>query len=328
MLKNKNEKPVCVFILGNGFSQGFCFPSFRHLWDDCLRVSSKTENIRKYFEDCLGNYPFSYFIENNITDIELLLSVWSAYISNYEKVTNCNTETSGRGHYEAYIENLCGHLLEYGDKANFSCFKEWLADKMQSFEFRFITLNYDLLLEKIISENSKSIVYLGDSTSEDSVIIRKLHGSVNWLKADTDALQREGDGWKPPILWKSEKDRIYIYKINDDYSNVPYIAFNSPPVLIPPILNKDYEGIFQNLLKYAADDLQKAKFVIIVGYSFPKSDVLIREFLKSNLSSKCSKIVYINPCNKHCEEAKALFNNSEIIKDDWNIELFNKILKV
>lgn len=326
------NKPVCVFILGNGFSQGFGFPSFRQLWDDCLRVSPKTECLRGYFEDRTGNYPLSYFRENSIADIELLLSVWSAYISTYEKIVpGYNNETSGRGHYEAYIVNLCSHLLEYGDKAsdspNFTPFKKWLADKMQSFEFRFITLNYDLLLEKIISENNKNIVYLGGSTSEDCVIIRKLHGSVNWLKADTDALQREGDGWGPPILWRSERDRIFVYNINDDYSNVPYIAFNSPPVLIPPILNKEYEGIFRDLLKYAADDFQKAKFVIIVGYSLPKSDILIREFLRYS-SKNNLRFVYINPCEKHCEEAKALFSNRlEIIKNEWDIELFNRILK-
>lgn len=322
---SKNKKPVCVFILGNGFSQGFGFPSFRKLWDDCLKISSKTENSRGYFEDRLGNYPLSYFRENNIADIELLLSVWSAYISSYEKVvSDYNTETSGRGHYEAYIENLCGHLLEYGDTANFSCFNEWLAEKMQSFEFRFITLNYDLLLEKIISKNNKNIVYLDNSTSEDCVIIRKLHGSVNWLKADTDALQRESDEWKPPILWENEKDKIYIYNINNDYSNIPYNAFASPPVLIPPILNKEYEGIFRDLLKYANDDLQKAKFVIIAGYSLPKSDFLIREFLKS----RRSKFTYINPCKKHCNEAEKLFDNKlEIINEKWNIELFNRILE-
>ncbi len=326
------KKPTCVFILGNGFSQGIDFPSFHQLWKDCLRLSSKTGDSEPYFKELLGNYPLSYFQEKNITDIELLLSVWSIYIDSYKKIIP-DGEASGSGDYDAYIENLCCHLLEYGDKAtansNYALFKKWLAEKMEFFEFRFMTLNYDLLLEKIVNENKSDIVYLGDPTRENSVTIRKLHGSVNWLKSDKGGLERT-DGWKPPILWNSEK--LYIYNINDDYSNVPYSAFGPhSQVLIPPTLNKEYEGIFQELLKFAVNDLQKAKFVIIVGYSLPKADILIREVLKNyshNLSSGWSKFIYINPSQQHCEEAKELLNgNLEIIDKKWDIELFNEILR-
>jgi len=320
------DNPIYVFILGNGFSQGFGFPGFKQLWDDCLRVSSKTSDIKGDFEALLDRYPLSYFCENNIKDIELLLSVWSAYISIYEKIIfDHNNKISGRAHYETYLVNLCGHLLEYGDEASVSAnyfeFSKWIFDKLQHFEFCFITFNYDLLLEKIINEIKKKVIYLKDPKEENEIIVRKLHGSVNWLWANTPSLQRKVNGWKPPIIWSDKGKSIYIYNINDDYSNIPYIAFRSPPVLIPPILNKEYTGIFQELLTLATKDLRKAKFVIMVGYSLPNADLLIRRFLLNcfkSASPKWAQWVYVNSSQKHCEEAKKLFGEDsrlEIIND-------------
>ncbi|MFH1771436.1 MAG: SIR2 family protein [Candidatus Omnitrophota bacterium] len=325
------SKPICVFVLGNGFAQGFGFPNLQRLWQDCLAVSSKNFDIKGYFEERLNKYPLSYFRKNNITDIELLLSVWSAYIANYERTfPDFNNETSSRGHYEAYLDNLCGHLLEYGDKApmnpNYSQFKEWLIGKLNNFEFRFITLNYDLLLEKIISEIGRGIVYLNNPKEED-IIIRKLHGSVNWLKANTPHLQRE-DGAKPPIL--CNEGQTYVYNINFDYSNVPYVAFKSPPALIPPLVNKEYTELFTKLLTLSSKDLQNASFIIIAGYSLPDSDILIRRFLGNHSkysTAQCLRFAYINSNEEHCVEAKRLLGDKVgYIAKNWDFNLFNEIL--
>jgi len=328
------DKTICVFIVGNGFSQGFGFPSLKKLWDICLQVSSKAFDIKGHFEQSLDKYPLSYFRKNNIKDIELLLSVWSAYIANYENtIPDFNNHVSGRGYYEDYLENLCGHLLEYGDGvpkyANYSNFKNWLKKEMDNFDFRFITLNYDLVLEKIVSEIGKKAAYFGDNEAEDVVFIRKLHGSVNWLRADTPNLQRQ-DGWKPPIIWSNQKENEYIYNFDADYSSVPFIAFSAPPVIIPPIVNKEYTGIFNEILQFALADLKKAKFVFVVGYSLPESDLLIRKFLQDysrHSLSTGSRFVYINSTPEHCKEAlKVLTGRVEFRDREWSVEIFNEIL--
>lgn len=323
-------KPICVFILGNGFSQGFGFPSFEKLWDECLSVSSKTQDIKGYFEQGLEKYPLAYFRKKNIRDIELLLSIWSAYIANYEEIIDCNAHTSGRGYYEDYLENLCGHLLAYGDNLlsnkYYSQFKAWFDGRLSDFEMRFITLNYDLVLERMISEIGKQVLYFGDIGNKNSIFIRKLHGSINWLKADTQHLQRK-DGWKPPIIWNNGKEFIYNY--NADYSFVPYIAFRSPPVIIPPVVNKEYGGIFAELLNVAKADLKKAEVVIMVGYSLPPSDIVIKKIIEQNLSPD-TRFIYVNSCKEHCEQAlKLLSLGKKFALEDkkWSIEIFDKILK-
>lgn len=326
------DKPICVFIVGNGFSQGFGFPSLKKLWDICLQVSSKALDIKGHFEQSLDKYPLSYFRKNNIKDIELLLSVWSAYIANYENtIPDFNNHVSGRGYYEDYLENLCGHLLEYGDiapkSANYLNFKNWLKKEMDNYDFRFITLNYDLVIEKVVSEIGKKPAYFGDSETGDAVFIRKLHGSANWLRADTPDLQRQ-DGWR--IIWSNEKEKEYIYNFDADYSSVPFIAFCAPPVIIPPIINKEYSGIFKEIVQFALADLKRAKFVFVVGYSLPESDLLIRKFLQDcsrDSFSTGSRFIYINSASEHCKEAfKVLTGKVEFRDKEWSAEIFDSIL--
>jgi len=328
------KKATCVFILGNGFSQGVSFPNSKQLWRDCLVASTKT-NLQGYFDECLDKYPLSYFRDNNIEDIELLLSVWSSYIENYKRFyPDCSPAQSTQGNYEAYIQNLCGHLLEYGDNAindvSYDSFKIWLNNKMSDFEFRFVTLNYDLVLERIITEIGRKFIYLEDPGDENTIFIRKLHGSANWLKSNSSGVMREYDGWKPKILWKYE-DSKYCYNINDNFSEIPYIAFERLPALIPPIFNKEYKEIFRKLLGFVSKDLIEAKYVIIVGYSLPSSDLLIRRILEDYAKSEtahCLKLAYINPDPKCCKKSKELLGDKlEVVNSQWNTEIFDKILR-
>ncbi|MEW6074814.1 MAG: SIR2 family protein [Candidatus Omnitrophota bacterium] len=326
------QKPVCVFIVGNGFSQGFGFPSSLELWDICL---SARHPVPQYFNQCLKKYPISYFRNNNIRDIELLLSIWSAYIDNYQDlIPNFNNQNSGRGYYEAYLDNLCGHLLELGNKASrdkrYHDFKKWLSGKMSQFEIRFITLNYDLVLEKMISEIGKNVVYLGSVVDASGVFIRKLHGSANWLKANVPNMNMAND-WKPHVIWKNGNSQEYVYSFNN-YSSVPHIAFRSPPVIIPPLIQKNYKGIFAELVRLAKADLKIAKFVFVVGYSLPAADIFIRELLKDysqSIPARGTKFVYINSNQDHCAEAKKSIGGSNrliCINEAWNTVIFDTLI--
>ena len=332
IISGKVNKPICVLILGNGFSQGFGFPSSTELWDCCLQASSKIQGKARYFEfDYANRYPLSYFQEKQIKDIELLLSIWHGCIvarKQFLDVNDVNSEEFGQKHYEVYIQNLCGHLLEYGDKAmedkngKISEFQQWLLKQLSSFEIRFVTLNYDLLLERIITNIGKQFFYFGEPVNDNHVVLRKPHGSANWLKTNNHPLQRE-DGWRPPLIWQENGE--YVYNINDDYSNVPYIGFKPLPVLIPPVVNKEYSSLFQAVLKSADNDLHKATSVIIVGYSFPESDIVIRRVIEEN-SSRGSNFVYINSNANHCDEAKKLLGDKlSVINKAWDIEILNKV---
>jgi len=222
------QRDACVLILGNGFSMGFGFPGPGQLWEDCLKPPSGPVRAWKgVFEEALNKYPLSYFRENNKTDIELLLSTWHSYVAGRElEDPGLHYSESGRGGYLAYLNNLQGNLLQYSKNAihhhNFQDFGTWLADRLRTTAIRFLTFNYDLVLEWVINcWIRRNIVYLGAHQNADALVIRKLHGSVHWLRAS----ERRNDLGKD--LWSDGQGFIYCYDL--DYSYIPYIKSSIEP---------------------------------------------------------------------------------------------------
>lgn len=335
------SKPVCVFILGNGFSMGMGFPSSEELWNISLELSKQfaSDGLGKSLEKAKAKYPLSCFIEKNITDIELMCSIWESYHDAHEYVSevfgeSAGTEESTIEDYKFYISNLCGHLIDAGNNVssneNYTNFKKWLYNNINNFKFKFITLNYDLILEKILSSLSINISYLNKNRDHSKQIsVRKLHGSANWYVCGGHSLFYD----KPiPLLWSDGKTDIYNHNLDKNYSELLSPALGFPPVIIPPIVNKRYNKFFFELLKNAGKDLETADCVVIIGYSFPEGDLLIRKFLEHrfvDLSKKQIKIYYID--KEITNKTKELFKNKikvEFIEEKWSVEKLDKILKV
>lgn len=74
----------------------------------------------------------------------------------------------------------------------------------------------------------------------------------------------------------------------------------SMPVIIPPIKQKEYSlfgDLFGKLWKKAEESLVKANNIVIIGYSFPKTDYRTDELFKKAFCQRSTKpkIVIINP---------------------------------
>ncbi len=74
----------------------------------------------------------------------------------------------------------------------------------------------------------------------------------------------------------------------------------SMPLIIPPIKNKDYNlfgDLFKNIWRKAEEVLSKVEHIIIIGYSFPKtdyqSDLLFRNAFLHRTT--IPNIIIINP---------------------------------
>ena len=74
----------------------------------------------------------------------------------------------------------------------------------------------------------------------------------------------------------------------------------SMPLIIPPVKNKDYEHfgkLFSQLWQKAEDSLIKADKIIIIGYSFPITDIQTDIMFKTAFSKRISmpRIVIVDP---------------------------------
>lgn len=83
------------------------------------------------------------------------------------------------------------------------------------------------------------------------------------------------------------------------------------PLIIPPIANKNYSEIIENVWAEALTELRDCKHLIFAGYSMPKTDVSMQFFLKTALgpNKKLRKIFVYDPilsnnneCSKNMED--------------------------
>jgi hypothetical protein len=115
-------------------------------------------------------------------------------------------------------------------------------------------------------------------------------------------------GYYPPNIpdkgKSAEKDHVIVSftqrtpwrpKVEGDKSGLI-----SMPLIIPPVKQKSYQmfgKLFSNLWKKAEEVISKADHIIIIGYSFPKTDLQSNElFIKSFMGrSSIPKISIVDP---------------------------------
>lgn len=109
----------------------------------------------------------------------------------------------------------------------------------------------------------------------------KLHGSVNFPSKNSK------NTFKPSLLCSTTQD----------------------PYIIPPVTNKSTSGQISSVWEAAMNELRDAKNIVIVGYSFPKTDVYLQSFLKASLGPNhdLNRITVFDPAlNSDSETAKAM----------------------
>ncbi len=111
--------------------------------------------------------------------------------------------------------------------------------------------------------NGRRPEYTGDPT-QVSLPYFKLHGSLNW----------EENGISAPPTDCADK-----------------------PIILPPVFNKMTTGVVNGVWKCALDVLRKAKHIIIVGYSLPRTDIYMQYFLKAAVgpNSDLKRIFVFDP---------------------------------
>jgi hypothetical protein len=115
--------------------------------------------------------------------------------------------------------------------------------------------------------------------SENSILLLKLHGSLNWRSAST------------PIRLRRN----------------PYTTA-SAGVIVPPLTNKPVtDEPFASVWKEARKAVAKMRRLVIVGYSLPQADGLVRTLLITDLSTELEEIIVADPSEETVEKYATLF---------------------
>lgn len=98
----------------------------------------------------------------------------------------------------------------------------------------------------------------------------------------------------------------------------PSRGLNSIPLIIPPVKNKTYEyfgDLFKTLWAKAEQSLTQANEIVLIGYSFPETDVQSDRLFRKAFSSRNNmpKIIIVNP---EAEKIKLKFIYSYGIQED------------
>jgi len=146
-----------------------------------------------------------------------------------------------------------------------------------------LTFNYDIALDFALVSAQKQIDYGLEKDVEyfdnkDVARLLKLHGSTNWMQEKKDGKINVFpiEDIKTQHTWSSMKNyskiKLSAY-LNSFREQNKGLHLEESPVIVPPTWNKtQYHGMLSNVWTAAANDLNRAKNIFILGYSLPDSD--------------------------------------------------------
>jgi hypothetical protein len=320
----KNAERRLVLFLGAGFSKGLGLPDTRDLWELGLKVSTAAKDWL-LLEDAYKSYPLAAFIERGVKDVEILLSFWHEWV-NFVYRSFPDTDGFPRAYLEDYTKNLAMHLdeatREVQKSGKLAEFSKWLslAAGAQT-GLTVVTTNYDCLVEIAAAAAGVKYEYLDDASGKLPVV--KLHGSVNWALF-SGQVRRWSDGWKPRLLKRQQDIGVYDCELEP----VPWVAQKGVPALIPPIIRKEYEGIFMDVIRLAGKSLNGARRVLMIGYAFPEPDIVVGWMLKTTLgrSNNTPEVLYVNPDARAVARAKRILEANASVTyavERWSVDHLN-----
>lgn len=153
----------------------------------------------------------------------------------------------------------------------------------------FVSLNYDLLLDRAITAAGLSIDYSVDgfaelpTTEPSDIHVIKLHGSLNWRMCDSCHYLRN---LRNASIWPGSKCQDCR-------------SAEARPMLIRPTFLKDFRHrVWQGLWREAGHCLAAADHWFLVGYSLPLADVWVLRMLAQSARSRAGgmpTVTVVNP---------------------------------
>lgn len=287
-----------VIILGAGASksegaplQNELFKGFFEYYKQVLKgkiwsLSAEQEKlIIKYFKEFWGIDIENYQSQNiEFPTFEECLGVLDLAFSRGESFKNCYKKEiyQIRNALIFLIAKVLDEKLR-GKIKHHKLLVERLKQNSNSKKIAFISLNYDIIIDNVLTELypeyhlDYGINFINFERENDwkkpckdkSILLLKIHASLNWLYCPT---------CNHIELTPKEKGAIKAF-----YQEKQCYKCKTPmePVIIPPTFYKDFRNPFIHLIYLKADKiLRNAKRIFICGYSFPDADLHIKYLLK------------------------------------------------
>lgn len=161
-----------------------------------------------------------------------------------------------------------------------------------------LTFNYDLGIDVALAKNFKLDYCLKNSSDSGSFKLMKLHGSINWVFVNQkiEITKNVIPNSEPRLRTSIEMQKSYGKDIL--------------PVIVPPTWNKSqYHGQLSNVWNHAANELNSADNLVIIGFSIPETDTFFKYLLGLGLMNgkRIREIIVINKDDS--EDIKKRYNN-------------------
>lgn len=306
-----------VYLLGAGFSKKIGLP----LQDDFLLVAKevyfKDTSRYKHFERVFGyqdklskmrqflNYPLLN-LEHLFNLIEM--DIFYSKSTEAEKIKDdfikliCDVLADKT--ISPFTRDRSGHLTydqNYDKYISFmSLFIENDEDQLNTHKDTIISFNYDLIIE------GASYIYnwkrserdpYKTTTSDNLIQFNTIFGKENILVEEVGQYltQNMATPYSPPInLFSTDNEALKLIKLHGSINWKT--SSNKQTFIVPPTWNKSNSEI-RKLWDIAYYEIKTAKRIIIIGYSFPETDIYVKSLLALALNENkiLQNIFFINP---------------------------------
>jgi len=218
----------------------------------------------------------------------------------------------------------------------------WLGQLVQYWErttATVITFNYDLLVEYAYLHTHPDAVSVNDlyrmpltlansrpggailgSEPHEAFDLLKLHGSRNWHYSglgdapsnDAVFLENTPDRWRrdPDETIETDIDLLF------EESREPTYLVDKVPMIVPPASSKS--SYYNNLglrtqWAVAAAALAKAEELVVIGYSLPRTDELVRSLLLTNTTQQLERVISVDPSPATKDHLTEMFGQARTI---------------
>ncbi|MBF0465472.1 MAG: SIR2 family protein [Nitrospirae bacterium] len=317
-----SESDKNVYILGAGFSKGLGLP----LQDDFLQTARTI-----YFKD---TDKYKHF--NNVFDYIDKLSKIRNYVSismfNLENIFNLLEMnlffTEGTKHEECelrkkdFIKLIADVLQELTPKPfrehptgmtihpgyhHYAAFLSLLLKDKPTLHYdSIITFNYDLIVEASL----RIINYyrINDNHIPEPPI------SCDYMKSNENIRDKSIGGFDVPVDLKNTNStlRLKLFKL---HGSINWETKDGETFLVPPTWNKSDTKI-KDVWTEVYKELSTATRLIIIGYSFPETDIYAKSLLALaiNNNKNLQNIYFINPDTNEVKKRSLDFIDTHFIK--------------
>lgn len=150
-----------------------------------------------------------------------------------------------------------------------------------------VTFNYDVAVDLALFRAGLGPDYVieGPSNVRDPIELMKLHGSLNWATVASPekqirplhfnnyfqhySIQHPGQVPRAKLTFRQH--------LQEYFQNKEGLKVDTEPVIVPPSWNKsDYHSALSKVWSRAAQHLEQAQHIFVIGYSLPETDSFFR----------------------------------------------------